>query len=237
MNLFDTRHRFRDLSGRYDLVDDDVTDHVDWLIRQACRYLDRKSKHQKSGAVHYAQTAVDDFQVSIPYCRAVKEVWLTSTTERYQLEKKDLQWLIANYLSADTITSGTPLYWAPTLTRRIPEGVDISAFASYMTYMDTMTGVGQDYNAIVFLPPISAIQLIEVRGLYYSKDLALDADENYWSINHESLLIMAIMRELEVFNQNRSKVRGWEEDIQRDLEEINRDLVEEQIAEIDQMEN
>lgn len=240
MDLFQIRRMFREMSGRYDLVDDDSSGTLDMLINQASRALDRKTFHQKSPAVHWAAVAIDDFQVSIPYCRAIKEVWMSyvapaDDVARYQLEKRDLQWIIANYLSAETVSSGTPLYWAPTLTRRIPEGVDISAFSTYMTYMDPMTDVAQDYNALVFVAPTSAAALIGVRGLYYSKELTLRTDENYWTVNHPTVLLRAVMLELETFNQNRSKIRGWREDLAVDAVEIDKDLVEEEITEIDQI--
>src|SRR4030067_944532 len=118
MNLLDIKKHFRSLSGRYDLIDDDVSGTVNLLINEACRNLDRLTEHQKTWGVHFVSAPINSFRVSIPYCRAIKEVWLATTTERWQLEKKNIQDLIVEYLSSAP-TSGTPLYYAPTLTRRI----------------------------------------------------------------------------------------------------------------------
>jgi hypothetical protein len=231
MSLLDIRKHFRTLSGRYDLIDDDVSGTANFMINQACRYLDRLTEMQKTWGVHFVEVQVDDFKVAIPYCRAIKEVWLATATERWQLEKKNIQDLIVEYL-ASAPTSGTPLYYSPTLTRRIPDGVDISAFASYMNYMDTSTDLDHNNNAIVILPPTDAELLVEVRGFFYSKELALDADENYWTTVHPLTLLKACLRELDIFNQNQGKVKLWNEALETELSNINKDLVEELVAEV-----
>lgn len=235
MNLLDVRKHFRTLSGRYDLVDDDVSGTTNFLINQACRYLDRITEMQKTWGVHFVEMQVDDFKVSIPYCRAIKEVWLATSTERWQLEKKKLQDLIYDYLSSAP-TSGVPLYYSPTLTKRIPEGVDISAFSSYMNYMDTSTDLDHNHNAIVILPPTNEELLVEVRGFFYSKELVNDSDENYWTVVHPLTLLKATIRELDIFNQNQGKTKLWNEALATEIENINKDLIEELVAETDQME-
>lgn len=236
MNLLDIRKHFRTLSGRYDLVDDDVSGTTNFLINEACRYLDRITEMQKTWGVHFVEAPVNSFRVAIPFCRAIKEVWLATNTERWQLEKKNIQDLIVEYLSSAP-TSGTPMYYSPTLTRRIPEGVDITAFAAYMNYMDTSTNLGHNYNAIVILPPTDVKLLVEVRGFFYAKELVVDADQNYWTAIHPLTLLKATMRELDVFNQNQGKVKLWNEALEVEVKNINMDLVEELIVEIDQMES
>jgi hypothetical protein len=235
MDLFTIRRNFRSLSGRYDLVDDDPTGLANFLINSASRYLDRATEHQKTWGVHFEEIAVDAFHADIPFCRAIKEAWVATATERWQLEKMDIQDLIRNYLTSAP-DSGEPLYYSPVITRRIPEGVDISAFSSYMTFMDTSTDLDNDFNAIVIVPPTDETLLVEVRGLYYSKELTLDADENYWTVVHPLTLLKAVMRELEIFNQNRSKTKAWDEALGIEIQNINQDLVEELISEVDEME-
>jgi hypothetical protein len=235
MNLLDIRKHFRTLSGRYDLVDDDVSGTTNFLINEACKYLDRATEMQKTWAVHFVEAPVDSFRVAIPYCRAIKEVWLATSTERWQLEKKNIQDLIVAYL-ASAPTSGKPIHYSPTLTRRIPEQVNIGTFAAYMNYMDTSTSLGQNYNAIVILPPTNVKLLVEVRGFFYSKELVLDTDQNYWTAIHPLTLLKASMRELDIFNQNQGKTKLWNEALDVEISNINKDLVEELIAEVDQIE-
>jgi hypothetical protein len=236
MDLFAIRRHFRSLSGRYDLIDDDPTGLAAFFINSASRYLDRATEHQKTWGVHFEEIAADAFHADIPFCRAVKEVWVSNDqNERYQLEKMDIQDIIRSYLSS-TPESGEPLYYSPVITRRIPEGVDISAFSSYLTYTDTQTDLDNDFNAIVIVPPTDASLLVEVRGLYYSKELVNDADENYWTVVHPLTLLKAVMRELEIFNQNKSKTAAWDRALAIEIQNINQDLVEELIAEVDEME-
>lgn len=235
MNLFDLRRIFRSLSGRYDLVDDDTTGIVEFLINEACRNLDRLTEHQKTWGVHFVQAAIDDFKVSIPYARSIKEVWVGDGTNRWQLEKKPIQDIIYEYLSSAP-TSGDSTYYSPAITRRIPEFVDISAFSAYMNFMDTSTDLDHNHNAIVFTPPTDIALLVEVRGFFYSAQLADDEDVNYWSVVHPMTLLKAALRELEVFNQNQGKVKLWDDALALEVLNINKDLTEEIISEVDQME-
>ena len=237
MNLIEILRLFASVSGRYDLVNDDPSRRIYKFVNEACRNLDRLTHHQKSSGSHFELLAVDAYKVDIPLCRAIKEVWMSNTTpERWQIEKKDLQWIVSQYMSGSP-DSGAPLYYSPVITRGIPEDADLTAFASYMQYLDTTTSLDSNYNAIVIVPPTSEQVLVEVRGLFYSKPLVEDTDENFWSVNHPLTLLKSIMRELEVFNQNRSKTKAWEEELATEITNISMDLVEEIIAEIDQIED
>lgn len=227
MNLSELINQFKILSGRYDLVDENLPI-VKTFINQGSRFLDRSTHHQKSVATHFTFLNVDDFRASFPQCRAVKEVWAVSTTKRWQLHVKPIQDILINYLSNnDYIESSAPLYYAPTLTRRIPEGADISGFTDYIKYLDAQTDVGHSYNAIVIVPPTDTKLMLDIRGLFYSKELINDNDENYWSVSHPLILLQAAIREMEIFNRK----LGLE-----NLDEINKDLIEEEISEINQME-
>lgn len=235
MNLISIRNLFRSLSGRYDLIDDDPDRVIDHLINAACRTLDRLTEHQRTFGSHFAQLTTGLYHIQIPYCRSIKEVWISSTTERWQLEKMDLQDLIVDYLSSAP-TNGTPLHYSPVITRKIPADVDLSAFSTYMTFLDTLAISDDNYNAIAILPPPDQTLLIEVRGFYYSKELVLDTDENYWTSVHPMTLLKAAMRELEVFNLNRSKIEIWDKALSTELDSISKDLVQEIVSEIDELE-
>lgn len=230
MNLLDIRKHFRTLSGRYDLVDDDVSGTVNFLINEGSKYLDRLTEHQKSFGSHFGLLTANSFNLSIPYCRSIKEVWAYTTTERWQLEKKNLQDICSEYL-ASTPTSGDGMYYSPVITRKIPENADLSAFSTYMTFLETMTAVTYNFNGIVVVPPPDVDIMLEIRGYFYSRELVLETDENYWTVVHPLTLLKAALRELEVFNQNASKVKLWEEALAVEIDNINKDLVAEIISE------
>jgi hypothetical protein len=233
MNLLQIRKRFRDLSGRYDLMTSDSTDTIDFMINAGSRFLDRLSEHQKTYATHYKFLSQGSWNLQFPSCRAVKEVWIASMEERWQLEKRDLQDLLAGLMTelVSNIDQGDPLYYSPLMTRTVgtpPTGIE--------SYIDTITSMGNIYNAILILPPPDKQLLVEIKGFYYSDELIQDTDENYWSKVHPNLLLKSSLHELEIFNQNQSKVEAWEKNIQLELDGVNKDLVEESIAEVDQME-
>jgi len=142
-----------------------------------------------------------------------------------------LQDLISEYLSAPP-DNGAPIYYSPVVTRKIPEDADLSSFSSFLTYTDTLTNVTSDFNGIVVSCPTDEQLLVEVKGLFYSKYMSEDDDQNYWSVVHPLTLLKATMRELEIFNQNQSKVKAWDEELAIEITNINKDMVEEEIAEV-----
>jgi len=239
MNLVQLRTLFRSLSGRYDLVNADFTDNgADFFINEGRKYLDRLDEHQKTWATCYRNILTDAWSTSFPYCRAVKEVWVASATERWQLEKKRLQDLIAGYLTGlpTSRDSGTPLYYSPCITRFIPEDSTPAHIASFAPWTDVIVLDGYDYNAILLNVPTDEDLVVTINGFFYSPELAEDEDENYWSAAHPMLLYMSAMRQIEVANRNTQGVNDWTAAIHAEVQQLGFDLVEEIIAEIDQME-
>jgi hypothetical protein len=84
--------------------------------------------------------------------------------------------------------------------------------------------------------PVSEKTTIDIRGLFYSMELEDDTDKNYWSEVHPMLLYMSAMRQIEVTNRNTQGVNDWTASIMTEMQQLGMDLVEELIAEVDQME-
>jgi hypothetical protein len=238
MNLTQTRHLFRTLSGRYDLTDADSGEAADQLINEGSRYLDRHGTVQKSVASCFRWLEVGLFAVSFPFCRAIKEVWIATNSERSQLEKKSLQDLLTGYMAdlPSARDTGTPLYYAPMLTRHSPDNQTAAEMEAWAGFADVLAGNSEEYNAVMIAPPPEEKIHVEIKGLFYSPRLVNDTDKNYWSVNHPTLLCMAAMRQLEVVNRNRAEVTSIERGIKEELAVLEFDLVEEEIAEVSQME-
>lgn len=239
MNLLQLRTKFRELSGKFDLVNADFSDNgADFFINEGSRFLDRLDENQKSWASAFRFIDIGKYSASIQHCRAIKEVWAASTTARWQLEKKSLQELLNDYLLGTPAerTSGEPGYYSPTLTRYIPEDITSEDFESYLQWVEVPSGHAEEYNTILLSAPVDKKILIEVKGLFYSSKLVNDTDENYWSVNHSMLLYMAAMRYVEVANRNTQGVNDWERAITNDASKIGMDLVEELISERNEME-
>jgi hypothetical protein len=151
----------------------------------------------------------------------------------------DLNDLINDYLLGNPAsrTSGTPLYYSPTITRYIPQDALPIDFEAFLGFTEVPAGPVNDFNTILLNVPTSTKLMVEVKGLYYSFELVNDTDENYWSSQHPMLLHMAAMRYIEITNRNTQGVRDWDASIALEMKQLGMDLVEELISEITQIED
>lgn len=235
MDLQQFRTLFRDVSGRHDLVDDDAKNTVDFLINSGCVFLDGLTETTKSFATHYRFLSQGSWYVTFPRCRAVKEIWVASRTARWQLEKQSMQDLFAGLLTEKVtgLDQGDPLYYAPVLSRIVGPAPGI---AELDNFIDRIVVQEYNYNAALILPPNSEKILVEIRGLFYSNELIDEKDKNYWTESYPNILLKAVMREMDIFEHNPERIAGWESAIKIDLDGINKDLVDQQIAEVTEME-
>ena len=242
MSLLEVRKKFRDLSGRFELVNKDGSSNgADFYINAGQRYLNRKGTTQKSYASSFKFIQIDNYAASFPFCRAIKEVWAATTTAKWQLEKKDLADMIAGYFTTlpSDIDSGTAAYYSPAVTRTSPETykTDLASFEAYIGYVDIMSAEHFAYNTILIAPPTEEKLLIEVKGLFYDDQLTSDTDKSIWTEVHPDILVMAAIRMLEVYNRNTQGVNDWDSAIRESMHGIELDLVEEEIAEVTQIED
>jgi len=242
MNLIQIRQQFRKLSGRFDLVNSDGSDNgADFFINAGQKYLDRRETNQKSWATKFSKLESGKFAVTIPDCRAIKSVWASNITDggRTQIFKRDWDVMRNSFESVfPAIDSGAALYYTPLHIRSAPSIDKINAGD-----MDALCGAAEilvtndmSYNAIAVLPPTSEDIYVEVVGYYYSNPLVSDEDISYWSQVNPNVLIMGALREVEVFNRNTTGVNDWEAAIASEVVGIAMDLIEEEIAEVSQME-
>jgi len=239
MNYLQMRLKFRELSGRFDLVDSVGVDQgAGFYINEARKFLDRLDETQKSWGTCFKFLDIGKYSVQFPYCRAIKEVWAATTEAKWQLEKQNIQDLINGYLLGipSGRSSGLPLYFSPCITRIIPENQPVSSFESFLGWVDIPSGNAHEFNSVLFSVPTESKLTIMINGLFYSAELVNDTDENYWSAVHPMLLYMATMRQIEINNRNTQGVKDWEASIGNDIKSLGMDLVEEVIAEVDQME-
>jgi len=242
MNLLQLRKKFRTLSGRTDLVNEDGSDNgVDFYINSGQRHLDRMDETQKSWGSSFRFLEINGFSVQFPYCRAIKEVWVGTTTARWQLEKKSLQDMLAGYFTSlpSGIETGEALYYSPAISRAVPETYKTPAdeLESFIGYVDVMSANHFAYNSILIAPPTDERLVVDIRGLFYTDQLTDDTDKSYWSEVHPDVLIMAAMRMVEVVNRNSQGVNDWDMAIANAVSGIGKDLVEEEIAEVTQIQD
>jgi hypothetical protein len=241
MDLLQIRRKFVQLSGRYDLVVD-ATDYADngadFFINAGQMYLDRLGTHTKSQARYWGTLSAGDYYLNITRARAVKRIWVSTTDQKWEVVKKDIV-SIKNYYDkppAD-LDDGRPLYYAPTVLRNIPEESDkiiIDDFGGTST--DEIVDEHYLYHGIVLYPPADETYRAEVWGLFYTNELSGDDDESWWSVVHPIALVMGAMREMEAMYRNTEGVKDWERAVLAEIIGLDKDLVEEDIAAIDQIE-
>lgn len=237
--LKDIRTLFAKRSGRYDLVvntTDWADNGADAYIQAGSKMLDRRGETEFSKAKHYEDAAADTWYKVFQECRAILDVWVSNDEFRKKLLLRDADTFRAYYNQpAGDIDSGVPTYYTPALLRTHPQGNTI-----YLEkFVDTTYSEGSkydyEYNGVMWMPPTDEAIIVEVQGLWYSKTLALDADKNYWSVNHPEALLMAASYKLEVSYRNTEGAKDWLAAIDLQLSDLDKDLVEQQASGVTQM--
>jgi len=240
MNLLQLRTLFRDISGRYDLVTTGFANNgSDFYINEGSKWLDKMDETQNSWASYIEVITAGTWYLQFPSCRAIKEVWAaTQASGRRQLVKVDLQDMLAGYLSTDvaSVTNGTPEHYCPAYARYIPETVTPAQIATFATYIQIPVKATYGYNTLILSIPVDDDTLIDVKGLFYSATLTADTDENYWSAQHPLLLAMAAVRQVHMSSGNIQGMKNIDEPLRVEMSSLGMDLVEQLIAEVDQME-
>jgi hypothetical protein len=212
---------------------------ADFYINSGIKYLDRLDTVKKSTARSFPQITSGDWYVLVQNCRAIKEVWASDVSGiRWKLEKKDFNILRTAYNELPTqLDGGSPLYYSPVHTLRKDTETDSQVTIDYFYNTEITEAVDHfTYNALVFMPPADATYRLEVVGLFDTPELVNDADENYWSVVHPIVLVMAAARSLEAMYRNTQGVNDWTAAIKAELFGISLDLIEEEVFEVTQME-
>jgi hypothetical protein len=238
MNLKEIRTQFVKISGRYDLVVD-ITDWADnganYYIQAGQDMLERLigTLPESEGRI-WETLAIGGYYVSFQKrCRTIKEVWVNTSDKRYQLEKKDWEWLKGEY--SGTISSsdnGSPLYYCPAKLREI----DVTDKGATGVFYNYTTSSSKDYRGILIFPATDEQIDVEILGNFYQSALSTDADSNVFTILHPDTLIKAAVYQLELFYKDRYKLKGILDAISLDTLEIGKDLVEEEIQDITHIE-
>lgn len=233
MNLIEIREKFKELSGRYDLVNDDNSDNgANFFINEGSKYLDRLHKSKNSWTYNFQPLAEGEYVISIPYCRAISKVIISSNDNEWEVERKSLEYVLGYYFPIQSsYENGKPSYYAISLVH--PTMGDFTGYntETLLTAISSIHSAdGREFNAIIFNVPAEGDLTVAIKGLFYSPLLINDEDVNYWSDIHPMLLVMAAIRQTEVLNRNIEGIRTWTESIMNEIKEIGQDWIEEESA-------
>jgi len=232
MDLVTLREQFAKESGRLDLIVD-TTDWADdganYYIQRGSRFLDRLVTTSFSKAKHYESAAADTWYKVFQECRAILEVWAANDEFRKKLELRDATTFREYYNEpAGSIDSGAPTYYMPALLRTHPQTSTMYLERFVDTDYTETSKYDYEYNGVMWMPPTDEAIILEVQGLWYSYNMTLDADSNYWSVNHPEALIAAARYMIEVTNRNTEGMKDWLRAITELTTGVEKDTVEEE---------
>ena len=238
MSLLVVRNMFVEMTGRNDLVVSGISLGADRFINEGQRTLDRMLEAGKAGARYFVDVDLNQILVPLPNCRAVKKVFIGSGTERTELTKVGMTQLREDYADKTSLlTSDLPTYYCPIWARPYPNIVTATDFNQDWLLNDIIESGHESFNAILIMPPSDSDNYtLEVWGLFYSDELINDEDTSYWTEEHPLLLAKAAAYQLETTYRNTEGARDMMAAVEVDILGIQKDVVEEEIAEIDQME-
>ncbi len=250
MEYYLLRKKFVELSGRYDLINADLTDNgADFFIDAGQKWLDRLQDTGKMRAKNVQSVAAGTIKVYIAGLRSVVEVWAGNTTEYlYELKKATLNYIRTEYgQQLGSVTQGSPEWYTPAIFRPFVDTHTTTTLSGYYDVDDLIlptgaTPVHYTYHGIVICPPPDDTYYISTYGLYYSPTLTATLSgstwtqtESFWSNTHPDVLILAALRSLEEFYRNTEGVKDRETAVMAAVTGMDKDAAEEEAAGISQM--
>jgi hypothetical protein len=248
MDYKDVRSKFVELSGRYDLVNDDLTDNgADFFINAGQKMLDRNSTVGKGSARNVQSVAAGTYIVKTIGLRSVKEVWAGNTASGLvQLAKAELLWLRSEYGEQfANVDQSSPAYYCPVSYRPYPDAQAAAGWAGYYDIGDLILDNGHyTYNGVLIVPPPNATYYVSIVGLFYSPTLSatLNAStgvwtqtKSFWTEVHPDTLLQAALMKLEQFYRNMEGVKDWKMGLDDDILGMDKDLADEESSDISEM--
>ena len=246
MEYKELRRKFAELSGRYDLINADLTDNgADFFINAGQKYLDRLQGTGKSKAKNVQSVAAGTYIIKIAGLRSIIEVYAGNTTEgMYPLKKASLAYLKDEYAEQwSDIDPGTPEWYSPAVFRPYPDTQTALGWAGYYDIGDlVLDDAHYTYDGIVILPPPDSSFYISIYGLFFSPTLSATIaagvwtqTKSFWTENFPDMLLQASLYKLEVFYRNTEGAKDWLFALKEDVTEMDKDVAEEESAGITQI--
>lgn len=230
--LLQVRTEFIDISGRHDLVVNTsayADAGADVYINKAQRDLDGRLPHPYNLKRVIKAVAVDQKIVEIDKPRYIHEVFLHTNSDgsKSELERKKWEELWGDY--SDLTVSGTPKYYAEGVGSPAPEITSGFNPASHEGAFDMPTANWDTKSRILLNIPASVAYTMHIAAQFYTADLSGDSDVSFWSANHPHTLVLGALYQLERAYRNNTGAREWLESIERELFDIEKDVVQSEI--------
>lgn len=226
MNLLQIRKKLVELSGLYSLVEDyeggDYSDNgADFFIQNGQKWMERKLDTPNAPAEYQITLSAGDHSILVSDSRAVKRV---RVEEIGYLDKFTMPEVWDKYGDEQAIADadqGEPREYAIGIYRRAGNSNKIRLAN----------------KKLFIMPPADKNYTLFVEGLFFSAYLDDDEDVNWWSLYEPAVLIQSALYQRETFLRNTQGMNDWRGAILDHLQGIDFDQVEEESADIDQMED
>ena len=176
---------------------------------------------------------------SIDYGYAGNSIAFTATSGKITVDGSGTLGGTTPGCEGELVDTGAPLYYVPTVVglTNAQKSLTHKTFGKDFTYdaEGLILGDYESYRGILIMPPVDGAYTVTIFGSFYSKDLSDDKDENFWSVMHPGLLILASMRSIEAFYRNTEGLRDMEASMEPEIIGIEKDVVAEEIADADSM--
>ena len=254
MPFSDILLRFRDATGRDDLVGSDGSDlGAGRFINDGQRYLDSQIPLRKTWARYQRDVPSGEFRLAVPNIRSVEAVFLiTATAERKLAKARSYDKFLECYPNLAESAPGCPKDWVVTNRLAYPQNERLSEW-NYGTEFTHGKGeielaepgeteeanpeVAEQYaeKLILIAPRPDSLVTIRVNGLFFSKQLVELTDASWWTEANPDLLNIAACYKLEVFYRNMEGSRDWLAAMNAALHGVVRDEISEDVYDATQI--
>lgn len=223
MNLLAIRKKLVELTGHVHLVKDTTRyqdNGADFHIQSGQRLLDGLLDFPKSKALVSRKLEIGENILILPRFRAVQSVWIHAD-EGIRFLARVTPEALERRFPGDKISNGLPTHYA----------------LEYMRSIGGQNDQDKSWNQLRIMVPPDRQITIKVSGLFSSDHLAEDEDTSFWSLEYPETLLNAAMYSIERFYRNTQGMADHMNAIMQDVNAIDADVVEEEIAGQDQMED
>ena len=159
MNLGELHDEFEFLSGRTDLSDARKS----FFINSGQRYLDRLDTIPHSIGKVFRTINIGDWYITFQECRAIEKVYMASATDRWELDKKALDWLLLEYPEPiASIDTGSPSCYATPILRSVPQDLTSITLSKFVGEVVQVDHEHFGYSGIIWMPPAEELSLIHI---------------------------------------------------------------------------
>lgn len=242
MSIVDLRLQYKSDSGMISLSDPQI----DTYINRGIKFLDKNLFSPQKDSRLFLSVKNGDNAIVLPaQARAIKDIWISLSTSnhRHQLGKLSLEdirnperryywyqyWYSVYFF--DTFSTqdspGRPRFYCPVPGHGLASDATIDK-QSFFCNLGDIT-LDQGASRVVTLWPIADQDYsIEVFGNFFSPQLSDSITDNWWSLNHPELVIMAALYCQDRTYRNTSGGQELGQHIQSDLRSLNDDAIEEE---------